>query len=348
MRWCGCPQGQAPRDSRLTVLAEDVAGLVGSTEIPLVTAVDTEPPIVSIVTPANGSSVVEDTVFEVLVSAQDNARLDLARAVGGRHVAPGAARGARSVREAPPYRFSLSLPLPASGYPVALSVVARDGAGGATASETAYVRVVPDVPPEVTFQSLASAVESFTRTELDSGYVVMLQGTPATLRMRLEDDAGLASVRVLFGDQVVKEESFPGAPLEPHPGRDVHPARGPGWSPRGAARVPHGHRGTHAADPAARRVPAPPAALAGPGRTHSWRHHRRGQHPAPLRCRGGGRHRRRPRAAVHQRPARAAPEHRTVDPVGPRCGDRGARHPRSRAPAAPWPPCLPRIRICSG
>ncbi|HYH99621.1 Ig-like domain-containing protein, partial [Hyalangium sp.] len=226
------PSGQAPREARLTVLAEDGAGLVGSAEIPLLTRTDTEPPTVSLRSPANGSAVVEDTVFEVLVDAQDNARLDqLELWVDGvsrqvMHVGP--------VPSGPPqpYRFSLSLPLPASGYPAALSVVARDGAGSATASDTSYVRVVPDVAPSVTFQSLASAVEEFTRAELDSGYVIMLQGTAATLGVLLQDDAGLASWRVLFGEQVVKEQSFTGAPREltqhvtftPPVGRDGAPA----------------------------------------------------------------------------------------------------------------------------
>ncbi|HYH97839.1 Ig-like domain-containing protein, partial [Hyalangium sp.] len=226
------PLGQAPRESQLTVLAEDVAGLVGSAAVPLVTRADTEPPTVSILAPGNGASVVEDTVFEVLVNAQDNARLDqLELWVDGtsRQVMR---VGPPSSGTPQPYRFSLALPLPASGYPVALSVVARDGAGSATASDTSYVRVIPDVAPSVTFQSLSSAVETFTRTELDSGYVVMLQGTPATLGMLLEDDAGLVSVRVLFGEQVVKEESFTGAPLRltrqvtftPPVGRDGAPA----------------------------------------------------------------------------------------------------------------------------
>ncbi|MFP2933592.1 Ig-like domain-containing protein, partial [Pyxidicoccus sp. 3LG] len=107
---------------------------------------------------------------------------------------------------------TLVLRRPASGAPVALSVVARDRAGNASVSQPVFVDVRLDEAPSLALLSLRSAVEDITGPELESGFVRLLQGTDATLRFEAKDDVGVASIEATFRGEVVFSQVLSPAP----------------------------------------------------------------------------------------------------------------------------------------
>ncbi|HVE82054.1 MAG TPA: Ig-like domain-containing protein, partial [Myxococcales bacterium] len=186
------PLGFAPRPGFASALGRDTHGARALASIPLVSQPDTRPPAAAITAPPTGARVVEDAPVRVDLTLSDD--VEVAEA----EILVDGISAERLVRPLAAATRTMTFRRPADGRPVAVSVVARDRAGNASASQPVFLDVRPDAPPQARFAALTSAVETLSRTELESGYVRLLQGTPATVQVEVSDDVAVRRVQVEY------------------------------------------------------------------------------------------------------------------------------------------------------
>ncbi len=209
------PAGWAPRSIWLSASGVDTAGVPG-----LITDTDSHstqpdqvaPKVALSILPPYGETVVENAPFTVHVQHTDNVtvqHLDL--------LADGAVRASYD-----PFLGSRSsdvvMTIPAaSATPVALTCIAQDRAGNATLTDPLYVTVVPDAAPTVRFVSAYSSVENVSQTELQTGYVRLLQAVRAYIGLTVHDDVGISSIAVEYEGTEILNQTFT------YPVRDYNP-----------------------------------------------------------------------------------------------------------------------------
>ena len=163
---------------------------------------DLVPPSVAITQPHSGAAVVADRPFTVTVQGDDNVGV-----ASYELQVDGVSQGSSTEGT-----FLLQLPLNETGASRTLVAIATDRAGNASTSEPVYLQVLADAPPVLSLASLGSVLENVTQAELQSGFVRLLQNTPATLVFRFSDDVGVASLSAKFDGQPLTV-SGPGLPV---------------------------------------------------------------------------------------------------------------------------------------
>ncbi|RKH40976.1 hypothetical protein D7X12_19415, partial [Corallococcus sicarius] len=193
--------GWSPRAAVLTAFAGDGQGHRVRSSRPVRVRPDLDAPVATVLQPTSGGGVVAGVPVSVVLSFQDNVEVESADLL-----VDGAARESFT-RPGTSAQRTLVLQPGATGAPVALTVVARDRAGNASVSSPTFVHVRADTAPSVRWVKLQSAVETASETELASGLVRLVQGTPATLTLEVLDDVGVALIQTAFGDAPVSSRT---------------------------------------------------------------------------------------------------------------------------------------------
>lgn len=188
--------------AQLSAVACDETSACGSATRAVGLLGDTTQPFASISSPRTGEVVVTGRSLQVSVNANDNVEV---RAV--ELLVDGVVVGRNTGFSMTQSAFSLTAP---ASRAAPLSLVARtvDGAGNARESAPVFVSVVDDVGPTLTLDGLRNAFESISNAELSSGFVSLLQGTPATLDVSASDDVGVSRLVVEFDGQTLLDRTF--------------------------------------------------------------------------------------------------------------------------------------------
>jgi 6-phosphogluconolactonase (cycloisomerase 2 family) len=126
--------------------ATDFGSNLGTAQNIVLNLIPDPPPVVSIASPANGSSVIWGTTVTMTVSATDNtavARVDFL--VNGQ---------VASSRTAAPYVYAFTAPL--SGSTLTLGALATDSVGNVGTAQNVVLSLIPDPPPVVSITSPAN------------------------------------------------------------------------------------------------------------------------------------------------------------------------------------------------
>lgn len=172
----------------LTAIAFDAAGNAGlsTATIYLASPLDTQPPVVSILSPANGSEVAG--TFTVSVSAVDNTAIDQVDLY-----IDGTFFGTKGLS---PYEFSVDTANLSEGEHV-ISAVAMDTSGNTAESPAIFVYVMGSTPQDTVLPEVAI-------TSPQEGSV--LDGT-VIVGVSASDDVGVAGVELYMNGSLVHSES---------------------------------------------------------------------------------------------------------------------------------------------
>ncbi|AKQ66210.1 hypothetical protein A176_003122 [Myxococcus hansupus] len=194
------PAGWSPSPVTLSAVVRDLAGAVTLRSQQVAAVPDTQGPEVRISQPIAGSSVVAGMPFTVRVQVRD--------AVEVRRVellVDGAPRGTREGRDLTDVGFPISIPAPTAGVPIAITAIAVDQAGNASVSQPLYLDVHEDRPPQVALRRLrydltpqGGGLHNISETELNSGYVRLIQAVPHSVDVAASDDVGLAQIEISY------------------------------------------------------------------------------------------------------------------------------------------------------
>ncbi|WP_194869333.1 Ig-like domain-containing protein, partial [Myxococcus sp. AB025B] len=185
----------------LTAVAVDTRGGTSRTTRGLSVVPDTVAPQASILGMAEGASVVVGQPHSVRVRVSDNASLARVRLlVDGIPQGEQLLVGTAQELVFPVTREALG--------PAELYVQVWDRAGNESVSLPSYLQAVPDGKPMVQLDRLEALGETLHRTELESGFVRLLQGGNATLYFTVKDDVGVKSVTTAFGSEAARTHSF--------------------------------------------------------------------------------------------------------------------------------------------
>lgn len=173
----------------LTLAALDTQGQLGQATRTVLAADDLHGPAIRIASPVNGEAVLAGQPVRIEVEVEDGrgvARVGLlVDDVEQDHVdLPGSSPVVFTTTFVEPNRL------------VELRATATDMAGNPSLSDPIPINVVLDGAPRIELLRLRSELETVSRYELSSGFVRLLQGTPATLTFRVTDDMAVAGVTV--------------------------------------------------------------------------------------------------------------------------------------------------------
>ncbi|WP_415835370.1 Ig-like domain-containing protein, partial [Corallococcus soli] len=204
------PEGWSPEPVRLTVAVRDLAGALTVQGRQFRAAPDTLGPTVSISQPLSGAFRVEKESFNVQVEASDN--VDVRRV---ELLVDGVSRGTRAGARLGTVSFPLSIPAATTGAPLQLVAVAEDRSGNASVSPVVYLEIRKDSAPTVALSHLEYALPNgpptggnrVSETELQSGYVRVLEGVVHSVKLQAEDDVGLSKVEAWYDDVLLASDT---------------------------------------------------------------------------------------------------------------------------------------------